>query len=105
MLLTDISQWKPGGEPVTVIVGSGAVGLYAGSELAKRGKRVLVIESGGAHLGGFGANSYASVGLPHDGIGVGRSRSLGGTTNLWGGQLVEFQPVDFNGRDWLPGSA
>jgi hypothetical protein len=106
MLLTDISQWKPGssGEAVTVIIGSGAVGLYAGSELAKRGKRVLVIESGGAHLGGFTAESYASVGVPHDGISVGRSRSLGGTTNLWGGQLVEFQPVDFNGRDWLPRS-
>ncbi|HET6142068.1 MAG TPA: GMC oxidoreductase [Candidatus Acidoferrales bacterium] len=107
MLLTHISQWTPGGvsQPVTIIIGSGAVGLYAGSELAKRGRRVLVIESGGAHLGGFAVESHASVGVPHDGISVGRSRSLGGTTNLWGGQLVEFQPVDFNGRDWLPGSA
>jgi len=107
MLLTDLTQWKPSGEsePVTVVIGSGAVGLYVSSELAKRRKRVLVIESGGAHLGGFGADSYAVVGVPHDGVSVGRSRSLGGTTNLWGGQLVEFQPIDFNGRDWLPGSA
>jgi choline dehydrogenase-like flavoprotein len=107
MLLTDIAQWKPGsaGERVTIIIGSGAIGLYAGSELSKRGKRVLVIESGEAHLGGFAAESYDSVGRPHDGVSVGRSRSLGGTTNLWGGQLVEFQPIDFNGRDWLPGSA
>lgn len=106
MLLTDLAQWKPSGgnEPLTVIVGSGAIGLYAASELAKCGKRVLVVESGGTHLGGFAAESYASLGVPHDGISVARSRSLGGTTNLWGGQLVEFQPADFNGRDWLPGS-
>lgn len=107
MLLTDVAQWKPNGagEPVTVVIGSGAIGLYAASELAKRGARVIVVESGGVHLGGFAPESYSSVGMRHDGVSVARSRSLGGTTNLWGGQLVEFQPVDFAGRDWLPGSA
>lgn len=107
MLLTDLAQWKSSGAngPVTVVIGSGAIGLYAASELAKRGARVIVIESGGVHLGGFAPESYSSVGMQHDGISVARSRSLGGTTNLWGGQLVEFQPVDFAGRDWLPGRA
>jgi choline dehydrogenase-like flavoprotein len=88
-----------------VVIGSGAIGMYAASELVKRGLRVLVVESGGVHLGNFAPESYDSVGFPHGGIKVARSRSLGGTTNLWGGQLVEFQPVDFAGRDWLPGSA
>ncbi len=107
MLLTDVRQLKSSesGAPATVVIGSGAIGLYAASELAKRGHRVTVIESGGVHLGGFNPESFVSVGFPHDGIGVARNRSLGGTTNLWGGQLVEFQPVDFAGRDWLPGSA
>ena len=90
--------------PRTVIVGSGAVGLYAAVELSRRGLNVLVIESGGQGLDDFAPESYVSVGLPHDGIRLGRSRSLGGTTNLWGGQLLEFQPVDFEGRDWLPDS-
>jgi len=105
--LTDVSQLNSSaaGGPVTVVIGSGAIGLYAASELVKRGQRVLVLESGGVHLGSFSSQSYDSVGLPHDGIKVARSRSLGGTTNLWGGQMVEFQPVDFAGRDWLPGSA
>jgi choline dehydrogenase-like flavoprotein len=44
------------------------------------------------------------VGRKHEGLDLGRSRCLGGTTNLWGGQLVEFQPIDFDGRDWLPDS-
>lgn len=87
-----------------VVVGAGAVGLYAASQLAARGRQVLVIESGEAHLGNFAAESYTSVGRPHSGIKLGRSRSLGGTTNLWGGQLVEFQPIDFAGREWLQGS-
>ena len=106
MLLNDSKELRaptPGGLR-TVIVGSGAVGLYAARELSERGHDVVVIESGGVGLDSFPQESYSSVGLTHDGIRLGRSRSLGGTTNLWGGQLVEFQPVDFEGRDWLPHS-
>ena len=88
----------------TVIVGAGAVGLYAASQLAARGRDVVLIEAGDSHLGNFSADSYSVTGRNHSGIGVGRSRTLGGTTNLWGGQLVEFQPIDFNGRDWMPHS-
>jgi len=107
MLLTEVNQLRSGGtdEHVTVLIGSGAIGLYAASELVKRGRRVIVVESGGVSLGNFSPESYASVGVSHSGIRISRSRSLGGTTNLWGGQLVEFQPVDFAGRDWLEGSA
>lgn len=87
-----------------VVVGAGAVGIYAAAQLAARGKQVVLLEAGKPQLGSFDSDSYASIGRPHSGIRIGRSRSLGGTTNLWGGQLVEFQPIDFNGRDWLPGS-
>ncbi len=88
----------------TIIIGGGTVGLYAAIELGKRGQKVLVIESGGKELGSFAPETFAVAGLPHEGIRIGRSRSLGGTSNLWGGQLVEFQPIDFEGRDWLPDS-
>ena len=87
-----------------VVVGAGAVGIYAAAQLAARGKQVVLLEAGKPQLGSFDADSYTSIGRPHSGIKIGRSRSLGGTTNLWGGQLVEFQPIDFDGRDWLPGS-
>ena len=87
-----------------VVAGAGAVGLYAAAQLAARGKPVVLLEAGQARLGRFEGDSYTSIGRPHSGIKIGRSRSLGGTTNLWGGQLVEFQPIDFGGRDWLPGS-
>ncbi len=89
---------------VTVVIGAGAVGLYLAGELVQRGHQVIVIEAGGAVLDNFSEESYVSIGRPHEGIAIGRSRSLGGTSNLWGGQLAEFQPIDFEGRDWLPGS-
>lgn len=106
MLLNDVARLPSHGPASerTIVIGSGAVGLYTAAELAKRGRGVVVVESGSVHLGSFSADSFASVGHAHGGIVRGRSRSLGGTTNLWGGQLVQFQPVDFNGRDWLPGS-
>jgi len=88
----------------TVIIGGGTVGLYAARELAKLGQEVLVIEAGGADLDNFAPESYSCVGRPHQGIRIARSRCLGGTSNLWGGQLVEFQPVDFEGREWVADS-
>jgi choline dehydrogenase-like flavoprotein len=104
MLLTDVARLPSANGPRIVVIGSGAIGLYVASELVKRGRDVVVIEAGERHLGNFDAASFASVGRENDGIRIGRSRSLGGTTNLWGGQLVEFQPVDFAGREWLPSS-
>jgi choline dehydrogenase-like flavoprotein len=103
MLFSQVAQLRSGADRI-IVIGSGAVGLYAGTELAKRGRDVVVIESGSRHLGSFEPQSFLSVGRPHIGIRDSRSRSLGGTTNLWGGQLVQFQPIDFAGRDWLPGS-
>ena len=106
MLLKDCNELaaRPSQGLRTVIIGGGALGLYAASELVKRGREVVVIESGGESLDSFPPASYASVGKPHGGIRRSRSRSLGGTSNLWGGQLVEFQAADFAGREWLPDS-
>ena len=88
-----------------VIIGSGAVGLFLAKRLRDHGCQVLVIESGDRALGGFPNNSHESIGRRHDGLRIGRSRSLGGTSNLWGGQLVGFEPHDIEGRSWLDGSA
>ena len=106
MYFTDVDQIasSTAKSPRVIVVGAGAIGLYAASQLAARGRDVVVVEAGDSRLGSFAAESYANVGRPHSGIRLGRSRGLGGTTNLWGGQLVEFQPIDFAGRDWLPGS-
>jgi choline dehydrogenase-like flavoprotein len=104
MILKEIDQGEASITNRIVIIGGGTLGLYAAHELARRGKEILVIESGSESLGNFDPETYDSIGKTHEGIRIGRSKSLGGTSNLWGGQLVEFQPVDFQGRDWLPDS-
>lgn len=87
-----------------VIIGGGTVGIYFAVLMAGRGREVALIEAGDDSLGNFSADTFESVGFPHRGIKIGRSKSLGGTSNLWGGQLVEFQKADFAGREWLPDS-
>ncbi len=77
-----------------VVVGSGAVGLYTATELARRGRDVVVVEAGGLALGRFDPGVVPlrrAASRRHRG---GRSRTLGGTTNLWGGQLAEFDAID-----------
>ena len=97
MLVEDLKQIKSilKKSTRTIVIGSGAIGLYTANEMVKLGGEVLVIESGGIELGGFSPETFSSIGINHNGIKNGRSRTLGGTTNLWGGQLAEFQPVDF----------
>lgn len=85
------------GEPI-VIVGSGVVGLYLAKLLSEQGHHVVVVEVGNTKLALI-EKSFTSVGRNHNGIHNGRSHSLGGTSNLWGGQLVEFKPSDIDGGD------
>lgn len=104
MFVNSIQELASGDPNRVVIVGGGTVGIYLAVLLARAGREVVVLEAGNESLGNFDADTYSSVGFKHEGISIGRSKSLGGTSNLWGGQLVEFQPVDFEGREWLPDS-
>ena len=104
MIVNSLEQLGPDNPLRTVIVGGGTVGIYLAVLLSRQGCDVVVIEAGDQNLGNFEASTYECTGLPHEGIRIGRSRGLGGTSNLWGGQLVEYQRADFVGREWLPDS-
>lgn len=79
-----------------LIVGAGAVGLTMGLTLARAGRRVLICEAGGAPLDPDwqSRNAVLQSGRNHAGSIEGRYRGLGGTTRLWGGQLMPFTPAD-----------
>lgn len=86
-----------------VVVGAGAVGLLFATYLSRQGKEVLVLETGGRSYSASSQSLNTSVisGRPHEGVTSGRARILGGTSTLWGGQLVAFDKIDMEPRPWL----
>lgn len=84
-----------------LIVGAGAVGLALAVDLARNGRAVTVLE-GGPPIPPTDfrtANWGPSTGHPHAGLIAGRMKALGGTTALWGGQLVPFDRGDLEAKD------
>lgn len=97
-----------------LIVGAGAVGLALAVTLTRRGKKVLVVECGSEQIAPDFArlNTGLQSGQKHLlGLQAGRYKGLGGTTRLWGGQLMPFSASDFlpdalnNKPGWLFGKA
>ena len=82
--------------PDVAIVGAGAVGIALAVLLARSGVQVTLIEGGPAKppVAYRAANAARSTGRPHLGLSEGRMKALGGTTRLWGGQLMAFSAND-----------
>ena len=83
------------------VVGAGPAGIVTALELARSGRTVLLIDSGGdsrqpdvQRLGDLVGEDPAHVSMS-----LATSRQLGGASNLWGGRCVPFDPVDFEARD------
>ena len=97
----------PAGERADVwVIGAGAAGIVLAMELARRGKRVVVLEGGGPEVEEDSQEPYRSeiAGQHHNGVHVGRFRSAGGSTTRWGGQILELDALDFERRAWIAGS-
>ncbi|HEY5458210.1 MAG TPA: GMC family oxidoreductase [Sphingomicrobium sp.] len=88
------------------IVGSGAAGQAAARRLLSRGCSVVLIESGGIDHDDATAdfNRGDIVGQEYHPLDHSRLRFFGGTTAIWGGRVAEFDPIDFERRDWVPHS-
>jgi choline dehydrogenase-like flavoprotein len=86
------------------IVGGGPAGITLAIELAKTGKSILLVESGGlqpaadAQALNQGEVVDPALHSPPDRY---RQRCLGGGTSIWGGRCVPFDPIDFETRPWM----
>jgi GMC oxidoreductase/FAD binding domain len=86
------------------VVGAGPAGIVVALEAAKQGISVVLIESGGrtfdqsvqelAEAAQWDRRRHAPLSLS-------TRRQVGGTSNIWGGKCVPFDPVDFIARPYL----
>jgi len=82
-----------------VIIGAGTVGLYLAHELMLKGLEIILIDAGGEEMESFSTDEFENVGHFSNGLSIGRAKGIGGTSNLWGGQLAEFVSEDINRKD------
>ncbi|MGZ5847942.1 MAG: FAD-dependent oxidoreductase [Ramlibacter sp.] len=89
------------------VVGAGAAGIPLALSLAGKGLSVLLLEAGErsqdpkaqAHYEGEVADERM-----HSPLHRYRLRGLGGSTSLWGGRCMPYDPIDFEERPWVPHS-
>jgi choline dehydrogenase-like flavoprotein len=87
-----------------VVIGSGPVGLALATDLTRRGRKVLLLESGGRTPDPtIQTLSQGELADPkrHDDLLIATARSLGGTSNLWGARALPYDPIDFAPRPWI----
>lgn len=89
-------------ETDVVVVGAGPIGIVTALELARSGVRVALLESGLERMD-QAAQELATLDSRQSDYFHSRSeltvrRQVGGTTMLWGGRCVTFDPIDFEDR-------
>lgn len=87
-------------EAEVAVVGAGPAGIVVALELARAGHRVVLLESGGE---GYDERAQRLGDLAeedplHVSAELSMRRSVGGSSNLWGGRCVPFDPIDFEPR-------
>jgi choline dehydrogenase-like flavoprotein len=89
------------------IVGAGAAGIALALEFIGRDLDVLLLESGGLKPESGtqalyeGTVADAALHSPPDTY---RQRRFGGSTTIWGGRCMPYDAIDFEPREYLPGS-
>lgn len=91
---------EPSIEAEVAVVGAGPAGIVVALELARAGHRVLLLESGGTRFDPEAQRLADLAGSdPHHVEGeLSMRRQVGGSSNLWGGRCVPFDPIDFEPR-------
>lgn len=80
------------------VVGAGPIGLTVVRRLLERGRSVVLLERGAdVAEGQTGSGEIAFDGRPYGGAAAGRAFGFGGTSALWGGQLLPVMERELGG--------
>ncbi len=97
-MLLDAAKLAPGAgvEADLAIVGAGPAGIVLALELVRAGRRVALVESGGASWDAAvqWLGDTAEDDPVHHPMALATRRQVGGTSNLWAGRCVPFDPID-----------
>lgn len=108
-MLIDLARDAPATlETDVLLVGSGAAGLALALALDELGVQAIVLEAGGERFDKAGQEFYRAGSIRPDTHGptnMYRRRGLGGTTAIWGGRCIPFDPIDFEDRAWIPAAS
>jgi len=88
-----------------VVVGAGPAGIVTALELAAAGIDVILVESGqwkpDPSVQQLGDAMLVDERL-HSPSSITTRRQVGGTSVIWGGRCVPFDPIDFDLREYVP---
>ena len=106
-MITDAAELSPDAElsADVVVVGAGPAGIVTALELADAGLNVIVVESGRRRFDPgvqrlADAASYDAA--RHAPMSMATRRQVGGTSVIWGGRCVPYDPIDFEPRPIAP---
>ena len=105
-MIEDFSSWSGdvGIDAELAVVGSGPAGIVVALEAARRGLSVVLLESGNRSFDPAVQELSEAAEWDrsrHARLSLAVRRQVGGTSVIWGGRCVPFDPVDFSSRSFL----
>ncbi|HEY2383548.1 MAG TPA: NAD(P)-binding protein [Terriglobia bacterium] len=91
--------------PTVCIIGAGPAGITLACELDGEPFDVLLLEAGETGVSGGSPEDYRGTAEnPHPNPAEFRRFCLGGSSSVWGGRCVPYDPIDFERRDYVSNS-
>ena len=83
------------------IIGGGTVGLFLAHRLRLSKIPVTIIEAGGEKIQAKNKITYTFNNYFYEGALINKKFILGGTSTIWGGQMIPFQKSDIQSRNYI----
>jgi choline dehydrogenase-like flavoprotein len=85
------------------IIGAGPAGLTIAAALQATGLKIIILDAGSSSAPINNITPVLHESSPFKSFASFRRSALGGTSTIWGGRCVPFDPTDFSARDYVSG--